>query len=217
MLLAAKLDTLKFEEHSPAANLQVEAQKEALVLNQIRIFNDASSHFQRVLRGGLLDEQKQKLAEAARERYESQRRANDRGRARAYEACRQPAEQKLVLEVLKRYPSQETLKLAVEATQVAELKEEAAAAVLAIIQKLGGKANEVSAALSKVGLDKVKLEIVRAEYGAGAAQKDVTAALRKQLAGVQLIALSSPSYNEAFGGDPAPNVPKQLKNSVPHQ
>src|SRR5487761_1200711 len=124
LLLAAKLDTLKFEEHSPAANLQVEAQKEALVLNQIRIFNDASSHFQRVLRGGLLDEQKQKLAEAARERYESQRRANDRGRARAYEACRQPAEQKLVLEVLKRYPSQETLKLAVEATQVAELKEE---------------------------------------------------------------------------------------------
>ena len=130
---------------------------------------------------------------------------------RAFEACRQPAEQKLVLEVLKRYPSQETLKLAVEATQIPELKEEAAAAVLAIAQKLGGKANEVSAALSKAGLDKVKLEIVKAEYGAGSAQKDVTATLQKQLAGVQLISLPSSSYNEAFGGDPAPNVPKQLK------
>jgi hypothetical protein len=25
------------------------------------------------------------------------------------------------------------------------------------------------------------------------------------------IALPSPNYNEAFGGDPAPNVPKQLR------
>ena len=130
---------------------------------------------------------------------------------KAFEACRHPAEQKLVLEVLKRYPSQETLKLAVNALQIPELKDEATAAVLAIAPKLGGKADEVSAALSKAGLDKVKLEIVKAEYGAGAAQKDVTAALQKQLAGVRLIALSSPSYNEAFGGDPAPNVPKQLK------
>ena len=73
LLLAAKLDILKFKQHSPAANLPV--QTEALVMNQFRIFNDPSSHFQRVLRGGLLDEQKQKLAEAARERYKFQRRA----------------------------------------------------------------------------------------------------------------------------------------------
>jgi hypothetical protein len=26
-----------------------------------------------------------------------------------------------------------------------------------------------------------------------------------------LVVLASPNYNEAFGGDPAPNVPKQLK------
>ena len=42
---------------------------------------------------------------------------------KAFEAARQPAEQKLVLDVLKRYPSTETLKLAIKAAQVPELKD----------------------------------------------------------------------------------------------
>ena len=129
----------------------------------------------------------------------------------AFEASRQPAEQKLVLEVLNRNPNPETLKLAVKAMQVPQLKEEAAQVALAIAQKLGGKADEVRLILSKAGLEKVKLEIVKAEYGAGAAQKDVTETLRKQLADLQLITLPSSSYNAAFGGDPAPGIPKQLK------
>jgi len=71
----------------------------------------------------------------------------------AMEAARQPAEQKLVIEVLKRYPHLETLKLAVKAAQVPELKEDAKEATLAISQKLG-KTNEVRKLLSEAGLDK---------------------------------------------------------------
>ncbi|OYV78484.1 MAG: hypothetical protein B7Z73_19720, partial [Planctomycetia bacterium 21-64-5] len=62
------------------------------------------------------------------------------------------------------------------------------------------------------------IEIVMAEYGAGAAQNDVTEALRKQLADAQRITWQSPnritiplsSYNAAFG-DPISGTGKQLK------
>ncbi|HQU44752.1 MAG TPA: HEAT repeat domain-containing protein, partial [Pirellulales bacterium] len=129
----------------------------------------------------------------------------------AYDACRQPAEQKLVLEVLKRYPSEETLKLAVQAAEVPPLKDDAVAAVLAIGKKLPGHEKEIRAALDKAGVKKVNVEIVKAEYGAGSKQKDVTAALRKQVVGVPLISLPAPDYNTAFGGDPASGTPKKLK------
>ena len=65
--------------------------------------------------------------------------------------------------------------------------------------------------LAKGGLGKVKLEIVKAEYGAGATQKDVTGVLQKQAAEVQLVSLPMATYNESFGGDPAPGVVKQLR------
>jgi tetratricopeptide (TPR) repeat protein len=60
-------------------------------------------------------------------------------------------------------------------------------------------------------LASAKLEIVKAEYGAGTLQKDVTDLVRKRFDGAQLIPLPSPSYNVAFGGDPAPSTSKQLK------
>ncbi len=71
----------------------------------------------------------------------------------AMAAARQPDEQKQVLEVLKRYPNVEMLKLAVEAVQQPELKEDAVAAAEAISQKLP-KTDEVRRLLSKAGLDK---------------------------------------------------------------
>jgi hypothetical protein len=82
---------------------------------------------------------------------------------------------------------------------------------LAIAQKLGGKAAEVPELLAKFGLEKVKLEIVKAEYGAGATQKDVTELLQKQASDSPLISLPQPGYNASFGGDPAPGTAKQLK------
>jgi HEAT repeat protein len=130
---------------------------------------------------------------------------------KALEACRQPAEKKLVLDVLKRYPSQGTLKLAMKLADVPELKDDATQAVLAIAQKIGDKSDAVRGFLSQAGLQKVKLEIVKAEYGAGQTLKDVTEAVRKQAADVPMITLTSESYNEAFGGDPVPNTVKQLK------
>jgi len=69
----------------------------------------------------------------------------------ALEAARQPAEKKLVLEVLKRYPSVEMLKLAASAAQAAELKADAADAAKAIAEKLP-KTDEVRQLLSKAGV-----------------------------------------------------------------
>ena len=72
----------------------------------------------------------------------------------AFEASRRTAEQKLVLEVLKRYPNPETLKLAVKAMQHPELKEEATQTAQDIARKLGGKGAGVRELLSSAGLDK---------------------------------------------------------------
>lgn len=68
----------------------------------------------------------------------------------AFDASRRPDEQKLVLEITKRYPTLEMLKLAVNAAQVPELKDEATQAAQAIAQKLGNT-NEVRELMSKVG------------------------------------------------------------------
>jgi len=68
----------------------------------------------------------------------------------ALDATRQPAEQKLVLDVLKAYPSVDALKLVVKAAQNPELKSDAAAAAQAISEKLP-KSPEVRELMSKVG------------------------------------------------------------------
>ncbi|MFM9960824.1 MAG: HEAT repeat domain-containing protein [Planctomycetaceae bacterium] len=130
---------------------------------------------------------------------------------KALDLATQPAEQKLVIDVLRIQPSTETLKLAIKSIKVPALKEEATQATLVIAQKLGAKGVDVKELLNSAGLDKVKLEIVKAEYGAGATQKDVTAVLRKQAGDLPLITLASSSYNTNFGGDPAPGSVKQLK------
>lgn len=119
-------------------------------------------------------------------------------------------EKKLVLEVLKRYPSIDTLRLAVEAAKTPSLKNDAAAASLAIAQKIGGS-GDVQKLLTQIGQDPVKIEIIKAEYGAGTKWKDVTAILQRHVRDFPLIALPSSSYNSALGGDPAPGVVKQLK------
>jgi HEAT repeat protein len=121
------------------------------------------------------------------------------------------AEQQVVLTVLQSYPSDETLNVAMKARQTPALKEDATRATLVIVQKLGKKTGNVRELLAKVGFEPVKVEIVKAEYGAGNVQKDVTEALRKLAGDMPLIALPSPSYSASFGGDPAPGVVKQLK------
>ncbi len=129
----------------------------------------------------------------------------------AFDAAHQTAEKKLVLDVLKRYPCVDTLKQAISAMQVAEIRDEATQATLIIAQKLGTKGVDVKDLLTGVGLDKVKLEIVSAEYGVGGSQKDVTEVLQKEAGDLPLITLTSASYNASFGGDPSPGQTKQLK------
>ena len=130
---------------------------------------------------------------------------------KAFDAAQQTAEKKLVLEVLQRYATENTLKQAINAMKSAELKDEATNATLVIAQKLGGKGVDVKALLTSAGLEKVKLEIVKAEYGSGTTQKDVTEVLQKQVGDLPVITLVSTSYNKSFGGDPAPGTVKQLK------
>jgi hypothetical protein len=129
----------------------------------------------------------------------------------ALDASRRPDEQKLVLDVLKLHPSADALKLALKTMEVPSLKEEATGASLFIAQKLGGKGVDLTRSLSKAGFAKVKVEIIKAEYGSGSTQKDVTAAIRKQAGDLPVIALPSSSYNASFGGDPLPGIPKRLR------
>ena len=71
---------------------------------------------------------------------------------KAFEISKAPAEKKLVLEVLKRYPSLENLKLAIKTAEVAELKDDAAQAAQAIAEKVGTP--EAKELVTKAGLDK---------------------------------------------------------------
>jgi HEAT repeat protein len=117
-------------------------------------------------------------------------------------------EQKLVMDVLKLHPSAEGLAVSIKAMSIQAITPEATQASLAIAQKLGAKV-DVNA-LAKAGFKQVKLEIVKAEYGAGAKQKDVTATIRKHAGNLPLITLPSTSYNTCFGGDPLPGSVKKL-------
>ncbi|NQU25886.1 MAG: HEAT repeat domain-containing protein [Candidatus Nealsonbacteria bacterium] len=129
----------------------------------------------------------------------------------ALQTARRDAEKKLVLEVLQRYPDVDSLKIAVAAAKDPALKIEAAATALIIAQQIGGKSGDVKTLLAQVGQDPVKIEIVKAEYGAGVKMKDVTATLRRHARDLPLIVLPSPKYNTAFGGDPASGSVKTLK------
>ncbi len=127
----------------------------------------------------------------------------------ALEAANQTAERKLVLDVLKRYPSTEMLKLAIAARDLTDVNSEATEATLFIAQKLGSKGNAPQI-LAAAGLKPVKLEIIKAEYGDGTTQKDVTEILRKQIGDLPLITLRAAKYNLSFGGDPVPGKVKRL-------
>jgi hypothetical protein len=78
-----------------------------------------------------------------------------------------------------------------------------------IVQKLIEQGADPAALLAKLGQEPVKVEIVKAEYGAGDTSKDVTDALQQRVGALPLIALDA-SFNKSFGGDPAPGATKQL-------
>ncbi len=128
----------------------------------------------------------------------------------ALETAERDADKRLVLEVLLRYPSDEMQTIALEAANLPALKDEA---LLVVTGMAGDEASrtELGKALAQAGHQKVQLEIIQAEYGAGEQTKDVTAILRQHAKNFRIIFLPSASYNESFGGDPAAGIVKQLK------
>jgi HEAT repeat protein len=128
----------------------------------------------------------------------------------ALKAAERDADKQLVLEVLLRYPSEEMQAIAMEAAENPALKEQALLVVMGMASK-GINRAELGRALAQAGQKPVKLEIVKAEYGAGEKTKDVTAILRKHAKSYRIIFLPSASYNQSLGGDPAQGIPKQLK------
>jgi len=130
---------------------------------------------------------------------------------RAMETAERNEERQLVLEVLDRYPSAEMLRLATEAVRIPSLKDEATTISLAIAQRIRAEPAEIRRLLENVSYTPTKVEIIRAEYGAGQQRKDVTEILRRQVGDFPVIVLPSTNYNAGLGGDPAPGIQKELK------
>jgi HEAT repeat protein len=129
---------------------------------------------------------------------------------KALKAAQRNEDRKLVLEALERHPSKDGLKIAVQAIYFPDMKEDTRRTSLVIAQKVGGDGPEVRQLLAKIGVKPMKIEIVKAEYGSETTKRDVTEVLQKQVREFPVINLQSSTYNKSFGGDPAPNSPKQL-------
>ena len=129
----------------------------------------------------------------------------------ALEIAKRDEEKELLLGAMTAHPSVDMLRLAVEIGKTASLKESASQAALRIAQKLGTPSADVAKLLAQVGQKPVKIEILKAEYGAAGQWKDVTDALKAHVRDMPLVALPSNNYNAVLGGDPAPDVVKQLK------
>ena len=128
----------------------------------------------------------------------------------AFEKASRIDEQRLVLDVLKIHPSAEGLALAMQAQKIAALKTDATVAASQIAQKLGGKGVDIASIMNAGGMEPVKLQIVKAEYGADGVGKNVTAVVQKNAGSLAWINLSGRGYNAAFGGDPVPGKVKKL-------
>ena len=130
----------------------------------------------------------------------------------AMSLAKRDAEKKLVLAALGGgIPTSTALKLAADTAEIASLKNDATKAVVVIVQKLGGDSPEMQQALARVGQKRVKIEIVKAEYGVDGKLKDVTDVVRQSVQGFPMLLLKTPVYGAAFGGDPAPGMVKQLR------
>ena len=71
---------------------------------------------------------------------------------RAFEVARQTGEQKLLLERMKKYPDIGTLKIAIAATKISDLKDDAVQTALEIADKVKGNAEEVQKLLAEASI-----------------------------------------------------------------
>ena len=129
----------------------------------------------------------------------------------ALQAAERDAERALIVQVLQRYPSLESLGLAAEMAKIESQQEAATLACLTIAQKIGTDSEPVRSLLNQVGHPPARIEIVKAEYGAVGKVADVTAILAECAHDLRLLVLPEKknTYNDVFG-DPAPGAAKQL-------
>jgi HEAT repeat protein len=128
----------------------------------------------------------------------------------AFAAARDADEKLFVLEAIRSVPAADTLTLAVEAGAAAEFREAARVAAADILTKTGDSIPGGWEKAASLGVNRLKIEIVSATYGAGDVQRDVSDAVRKRVGPTPLIPMPSPAYNTCFGGDPAPGTAKKL-------
>lgn len=129
---------------------------------------------------------------------------------KAFDAARRVDEQQLVLAVVQRYPSLEMLRIAVKARDVPAIQQQATLVALVVAHKLGGTDPQVRELLVKSGLPPVRIEILKAEYGADSTRRDVTDIVRSSVGDLPYIPLPAKDYNASFGGDPTPGKAKTL-------
>jgi len=129
----------------------------------------------------------------------------------AFDTARRVDERRLVLAVVERYPSVGTLQVAATAAALPELRAEAQRAALIVAHKLGPQQPEIATLLDRCGVQPVKIQIVKAEYGADTTQRDVTEILRACVTELPYLPLPGKNYNASFGGDPSPGSTKILK------
>lgn len=119
-------------------------------------------------------------------------------------------ERLLALSVLGIHPSVETLLVAINATSDTTISKEAKQAAAQIGTKLGIDSATIESFVGHSDSLAGGVKITKATYGAGDQTNDVTSVVKKKSGPLPIVILSSPSYNSAFGGDPAPGTVKQL-------
>ncbi|MCA9213786.1 MAG: hypothetical protein KDB27_12015 [Planctomycetales bacterium] len=128
----------------------------------------------------------------------------------ALEVAGRDEERQLAISVLKIHASLDSLAVAIEATKNESVAADAKDAVQVIISKIGNDIPNLEQILRDGGFRTANIEISKATYGAGEQQKDVTKVVKDSVGKLPIVTLPSPSFNQAFGGDPAPGVQKTL-------
>jgi HEAT repeat protein len=129
---------------------------------------------------------------------------------KALAAASRDQDRKLVLEALERHPSEDGLKIVAKAAKFPGLADDVRQASVVIAQKVKGNRSAVRQALAEMGVKPVKIEIIKAEYGAGKHTRDVTQILKEDASDYPVISLHATKYNKSFGGDPSPGSVKHL-------
>ena len=128
----------------------------------------------------------------------------------ALKAAGRQEERLLALSVLGIHPNPQTLMVAIHAASDARISDEAKQAAVQIGSKLGIDSATIESFVRNGDTLAAGVKIIKATYGAGERVKDVTTIVQDNVGPLPFVILSNPSYNSAFGGDPAPGTVKKL-------